>query len=386
MGIAVLGVDLAKNVFQVYGVDGKGRPALRRRLPRAQLLPFVATLPRASSGSRPARAPSIGRDSFRRAARRCASSAPQFVKPFIRGNKNDGNDAEAICEAVQRPNMRFVPLKSIEQQDVQSLHRARQRLVDHRTALISQMRGLLLDRGIVFAPSATQARRRIPLIVNEPTSDLSPVVRDILRTLLGLLRELDARIKVFDQEIARVFHASPVCQRLARIEGVGPKTATAIVAAVGNGREFKNGRHMAAWLGLVPRHRASGNRITIGHISKRGDQHLRTLLVHGARAVVRTAGHKTDAKSQWVMALVARRGLTRAIVALANKNARVIWALLAHGGRLPPRCVSTAFPGCTTIEPWTNWLDQRTESLGIIAACEAYQRLRPVRADFPSGR
>jgi transposase len=331
MGIAVLGIDLAKNVFQLYGVDGNGRRVLTRRLPRAQLLPFVATLPPCLIGIEACASAFHWARQFQARGHTVRIISPQFVKPFIRGNKNDGNDAEAICEAVQRPHMRFVPLKSIEQQDVQSLHRARQRLVNHRTALISQMRGLLLDRGIVFAQSATQARRRIPLIINEPTSDLSPVVRDILRTLLGLLRELDARVKVFDQEIARVFQASPVCQRLARIEGVGPKTATAIVAAVGDGREFKNGRHMAAWLGLVPRHRASGDRITIGHISKRGDQHLRTLLVHGARAVVRTAGHKTDSKSQWVMALVARRGLTRAIVALANKNARVIWALLARG-------------------------------------------------------
>lgn len=331
MDIAVMGIDLAKNVFQVYGVDGKGRRVLRRRLPRAQLLPFVATLRPCLIGIEACASAFHWARQFQARGHTVRIISPQFVKPFIRGNKNDGNDAEAICEAVQRPNMRFVPLKSVEQQDVQSLHRARQRLVNHRTALISQMRGLLLDRGIVFAKSATRARRLIPLIVSDPTVDLSPAVRDILHTLLEILRELDARIKVFDRSIDRVFNASPVCQRIAHVEGVGPKTATAIVAAVGDGRDFKNGRHMAAWLGLVPRHRASGDRITLGSISKRGDQHLRTLLVHGARAVVRTAVRKTDPKSQWVMALVARRGTTRAIVAVANKNARIIWALLARG-------------------------------------------------------
>jgi len=251
MRIAVLGVDLAKNVFQLYGVDGKGRRVLTRRLPRVQLLPFIATMPPCIIGIEACASAFHWARQFQARGHTVRIISPQFVKPFIRGNKNDGNDAEGICEAVQRPNMRFVPLKSVEQQDVQSLHRARQRLVNHRTALISQMRGLLLDRGIVFAQSATQARRQIPLIVHDPTSDLSPVVRDILRTLLELLRELDARVKVFDQAIARVFRASPVCQRLACIEGVGPKTATAIVAAVGDGREFKNGRHMAAWLGLA---------------------------------------------------------------------------------------------------------------------------------------
>ena len=331
MDIAVMGVDLAKNVFQVAGVDRRGRRVLRRRLPRAQLLPFIASLHPCVIGIEACASAFYWARQFQNRGHTVRIISPQFVKPFIQGNKNDGNDAAAICEAVQRPHMRFVPLKSVEQQDVQSLHRARQGLVNHRTALISQMRGLLLDRGIVFAKAATRARRLIPLIVDDPAMDLSPDVREILRTLLEVLRELDTRIKVFDRSIERIFRASPVCQRIAQVEGVGPKTATAMVAAVGDGRDFKNGRHMAAWLGLVPRHRASGDRITLGSISKRGDQHLRTLLVHGARAVVRTAGRKTDPKSQWVMAVVGRRGTTRAIVAVANKNARIIWALLAHG-------------------------------------------------------
>lgn len=330
MEVRVLGIDLAKDVFQLHGIDAQGRTALTKRLRRPQLAPFVAALPPCLIGLEACASAFHWARQFQRQGHTVRIISPQFVKPFIRGNKNDGNDAAAICEAVQRPNMRFVPLKSIEQQDVQSLHRARQRLVNHRTALISQMRGILLDRGIVFPKSATRARRFIPLILSDPASDLSPLVRQVLTTLLELFRDLDIRVKGFDRQIAGVFTASPVCQRIAQVEGVGPKTATALVAAVGNGRDFKNGRHMAAWLGLVPRHRASGDRITLGSISKRGDQHLRTLLVHGARAVVRTAGRKTDAKSQWVNALVARRGVTRAIVAVANKNARILWVLLAR--------------------------------------------------------
>jgi len=331
METTVLGIDLAKNVFQLHGVDVKGRVVLKRRLRRAELGTFVARLPPCVIGLEACASAFYWTRQFQQAGHAVRIISPQFVKPFIRGNKNHGNDAAAICEAVQRPTMRFVPLKSVEQQDVQSLHRARQRLVNHRTALISQMRGILLDRGIVFGKSASRARRMLPAIVADPAADISELIRDTLNSLLALLHELDTRVKAFDRQIAKVFQQSTVCQRIACIEGVGPKTATAIVAAIGDGRDFQNGRHLAAWLGLVPRHRASGDRRTLGRISKRGDQHLRTLLVHGGRAVVRTAVRKTDAKSRWVNALVERRGVTRAIVAVANKNARTIWALLARG-------------------------------------------------------
>jgi transposase len=204
--------------------------------------------------------------------------------------------------------------------------------VNHRTALISQMRAMLLDRGIVFGKSASRARRLIPRIVADEEAGLSGLAREMLASLVEFLRQLDERIEDFDRRIGQVFRQSQPCQRIAKVAGVGPKTATAIVAAVGNGRDFKNGRHMAAWLGLVPRHRASGDRLVMGGITKHGDQHLRTLLVHGARAVVRTSTRKTDAGSRWVNGLVERRGTNRAIVAVANKNARIIWALLARGG------------------------------------------------------
>ena len=246
--------------------------------------------------------------------------------------KNDSNDAEAICTAVQQPNMRFVPKKTLEQQDIQALHRARQRLVNHRTALISQMRGLLLDRGSAIGVAATRARSMIPQVLNEPNDDLSALTREIIASLYEFMLQIDARIRFFDKKIDAIFKANEACQRIAKIRGVGPKTATAMIAAIGDGSDFKNGRHLAAWLGLVPRQHSSGDRRVMMGISKRGSQHLRTLLVHGARAVVRTAVRKTDARSNWVNDLRERRGHNRATVAVANKNARVIWAVLRTGG------------------------------------------------------
>src|SRR5260370_33809928 len=214
--------------------------------------------------------------------------APQYLKPFVRRQKNDTNYAEAICTAVKQRNIRFVPKKTLEQQDIPALHRARQRLVNHRTALISQMRGLLLDRGIAIAVSATLARRLIPKILAAPNDELTPLMREIVSSLYAFMVQIDERIKTFDHQIAAIFKASDVCQRIAKIKGIGPKTATAMIAAIGDGSDFNNGRHLSAWLGIVPRQHSGGDRRGMMGISKRWRQHLRTLLVHGARAVVRT--------------------------------------------------------------------------------------------------
>lgn len=254
--------------------------------------------------------------------------APQFVKPFVKHQKNDQNDAEAICTALMLANMKVVPTKSEEQQDIQALHRARRRLVNHRTALVSQMRGLLLDRGIPIALSSGRARRAIPEILKDRTNGLTAMSREVIGDLFDFMDQIDARITVFDRRIDAVFKSNEDCRRIARICGVGPKTATAVVAAVGDGREFKNGRHLAAWMGLVPRQHSSGDKRLLMGISKRGDRYLRTLLVHGARSVVRVAQRKTDPFSQWVNNLRERRGMNRAIVAVANKNARIIWIVL----------------------------------------------------------
>ena len=331
MTIDVLGIDLAKNVFQLHGVDRKGNPAFKRRVLRDQLLSVLAGIEPCIIAIEACTGAFCWARKFEELGHKVKIVSPQYVKPFVRRQKNDSNDAEAICTAVRQPHIPLVPKKTIEQQDVQALHRARQRMVNHRTAVVSQIRGLLLDRGIAFGKSITRARRMIPEVLADTTNELTTMAREAIGELWDLLCDLDRRITIFDKKIDTVFKASEVCQRVAKIKGVGPKTATAIVAAVGDGAEFKNGRHMAAWLGLVPRQHSSGDRQVMMGISKRGSQHLRSLLVHGARAVVRTRTNKNDPMSQWVTQLQERRGFNRATVAVANKNARIIWAVLRTG-------------------------------------------------------
>lgn len=328
MTVAFIGIDLAKNVFQLHGANADGQALLKRRIRREGLLAEVAELEPCVIGVEACTGAFYWQRQFEALGHRVKVIAPQYVKPFVKHQKNDQNNAEAICTALMLPNMKFVPTKSEEQQDIQALHRARRRLVNHRTALVSQMRGLLLDRGIPIALSIGRARRAIPEILEDRTNGLSAMSREIIGDLFDFMGQIDARITAFDRRIDTVFKSNVDCRRIARICGVGPKTATAVVAAVGDGREFKNGRHLAAWMGLVPRQHSSGDKRLLMGISKRGDRHLRTLLIHGARSVVRVAQRKTDPFSQWVNRLRERRGMNRAIVAVANKNARIIWAML----------------------------------------------------------
>lgn len=336
MAIAFMGIDLAKSVFQLHGADRDGRLLISKRLRRDQLLPELAKLEPCLIGIEACTGAFFWHRQFEKLGHTVRVIAPQYVKPFVKHQKNDRNDAEAICTAMRHPNMKFVPTKTEEQQDIQALHRARTRLVNHRTALVSQMRGLLLDRGVTIGVSISRARRAIPATLAEPANGLTGMTPDIIAELYEFLGQINVRIKAFDRRIEAVFRANAACQRIARICGVGPKTATAVIAAVGNGAEFKNGRHLAAWMGLVPRQHSSGNRQILMGISKRGDQHLRTLLVHGARSVVRVAANKTDALSRWINALRERRGVNRTIVAMANKNARIIWAMLRKGMEFQP--------------------------------------------------
>lgn len=331
MTIETVGIDIAKNVFQLHGVNRNGRTILKRRVMRDQLLDVVAQIDPCTIVVEACTGAFSWARKFEALGHQVKIISPQYVKPFVRRQKNDGNDAEAICTAARQPHIPVVPKKSVEQQDIQALHRARQRMINHRTAVVSQIRGLLLDRGFAFAKSITRARRLIPDILTDVDNELTPMARDAIGELYDLFRDLDRRIQSFDKKIEAVFQNSETCQRIAKIKGVGPKTATAIVAAVGDGAEFKNGRHLAAWVGLVPRQFSSGDRKFLMGISKRGNQHLRSLLVHGARAVVRTAPNKTDPNNQWVNQLRERRGFNRATVAVANKNARIIWAVLRTG-------------------------------------------------------
>ena len=331
MTIETLGIDIAKNVFQLHGVNRGGRLQLTRRVTRAQLLQVVAQVEPCTIAIEACTGAFYWQRKFEELGHRVKIISPQYVKPFVRRQKTDGNDAEAICTAARQPHTRFVPTRTLEQQDIQALHRARQRMVNHRTAVVSQIRGLLLDRGIAFPKSITRARSTIPEILEDGENELTALAREAIAELYDLFRDLDRRIASFDKKIDRVFRTSEACQRIARIKGVGPKTATAMIAAIGNDSEFKNGRHLAAWVGLVPRQHSSGQRTVLMGISKRGNQHLRTLLVHGARAVVRTAASRNDPFSTWVNQLRQRRGFNRATVAVANKNARIIWAVLRSG-------------------------------------------------------
>jgi transposase len=254
--------------------------------------------------------------------------APQFVTPYRKANKNDLRDAEAIAEAVTRPTMRFVPVKSVEQQDLQALHRVRERLMKARTALINEMRGLLHEYGIIVPQGASTFRTHVLEKLATEDAKLTPQSLRLFQQLLEELGALDARVATYDAQLTQVAQTHPVCQRLMTIPGLGVLTATALVAAVSDAAQFKNGRQFAAWLGLVPRQHSTGGKVRLLGISKHGDSYLRKLLVHGARSCLRWVGRKRDRRSQWLLSLMERRGWNRTAVALANKNARVAWVLL----------------------------------------------------------
>ena len=328
--VAYVGIDLSKSVFQVHGVDRHGHAVLRRRLRRGELAAFMARLPGCVVGLEACGGAHYWARVFGRQGHTVRLIAPQFVKPYVKGNKNDLNDAEAICEAVSRPHMRFVPSKSIEQQDVQALHRVRSRLIGARTALVNQIRGLLAEYGIVLSTCIGQVRRGLPGVIEDAQAELSVTGRQLFRSLYEHLADLDRRVTELDDAVQRLYRSNPVCQRVAAVEGVGPLVATAIVSAIGDGRAFKNGRQLSAWLGLVPKQDSSGGKTRLLGISKRGDPYLRTLLVHGARSVVYRSKAKTDSRSQWIADKQRRLGTNRACVALANKNARIIWSLVAN--------------------------------------------------------
>lgn len=339
-----IGIDIGKNTFHLFGVDETGQPLLRRRLRRKQLLAFLANIEpcliglEACSGSHYwARQITVHGHDVR-------LISPQFVKPYVKSNKNDYNDAEAICEAVGRPTMRFVGVKSVEQQDVQALHRIRQGIVKARTAQANQIRGFLTEYGIVIPEGINCLRRRLPEILEDAENGLTARFRQWLSELYEALCALDERIQRYTQEIMALYHADEACQRIGAIEGVGPHTATALVSAYGQAREFRTGRQFAASLGLVPRQHSTGGKPRLLGISKRGDIYLRTLLIHGARSVVRRAPNKTDARSRWIQRLVTERGTNRAVVALANKNARIVWALLSRGDQYRAAALENEWP------------------------------------------
>ncbi|HSL70542.1 MAG TPA: IS110 family transposase [Longimicrobiales bacterium] len=330
MKVTTLGLDIAKHVFQLHGADEQGVVVMRRKLRRDEVVPFFANLPACVVGLEACGGAHYWARRLTRFGHTVRLIAPQFVKPYVKSNKNDANDAEAICEAVGRPQMRFVPAKSVEQQDVQCLHRVRSRLVSARTQLANQVRGLLMEYGIVLPQQIHQLRRGLPQILEEADNELTPFTRRLLVSLYDELVELDRKLAAIEEQVRAAHRASESSQRIAEVEGIGPLTATALVAALSDGKAFQNGRQFAAWLGLVPRQHSSGGKPRLLGISKRGDPYLRTLLIHGARSVVYRATRKDDHRSRGITDKQRRLGTTRACVAVANKNARIVWALIAR--------------------------------------------------------
>lgn len=329
--ITRIGMDLAKNVYELHGVDGADKPVLRKRLTRAKVLKFFAKLEPCVVAMEACGGAHHWARELRALGHQTRLIDPRLVAPYRRGGKNDGNDAEAICEAAARPTMRFVPVKSTEQQAVLSVHRARSLLVAQRTALVNHIRGLLAEFGLVCPQGRDKLRRALPEFLEDADNALPDLAREVFAELHQRLLELEQRVADYDRRINALAKTSPEAQRLMQIPGVGALTATALLATVGTARDFHHGRQFAAWLGLTPRQFSSAGKTRLGRITKRGDVHLRTLLVHGARSVVRLAAHRDDPRSRWINALRTRRGFNKAAVALAAKNARILWAMLARG-------------------------------------------------------
>ncbi len=328
--ITTIGIDLAKSVFQVHGVDKRGKAELRKQLKRKDVLSFFANLEPCLIGMESCASAHYWARELSKLGHTVRLMAPQFVKPYVKTNKSDRNDAEAICEAVARPNMRFVPVKTAEQQAVLSVHRARQAFVKARTAQANQIRGLLAEFGIVIPQGIGHIVERLPEILEDGENGLPGMMRELVERLGENLKDMDKQVGELERQIKLWHRENGQSRKLEEIAGIGPITASAFVATVGDAKSFKNARQVPAWLGMVPRHEGTGGKAKLGRISKRGDVYLRTMLIHGARAVIRQLERKPDQADGWLKGLLARRNKNVAAVALAAKNARIAWALLAR--------------------------------------------------------
>lgn len=327
--ITLLGIDIAKDVFQLHGVDKTGKAVLKKKVYRSDLASFIANLPKCEIAMESCGGSNYWARKFISLGHGVKLISPQFVKPFVKTNKNDAHDAQAITEAASRPDMRFVPIKELAQQDIQCLHRVRERLITQRTALTNQARGLLAEYGVVTAKGISLLKKQLVEVISSDNIELTPEIREISSDMYDELIALEKRIKMYEQKIKSIFKNNEKCQKLAEIEGIGPMTATIMLTVLSDPTLFKNGRHFAAFLGLVPKQHSSGGRQVLLGISKRGDSYIRSLLIHGARAAIHRCANKTDRRSLWVNQLNERRGYNRSAVALANKNARIVWALMA---------------------------------------------------------
>ena len=338
MKLMRVGVDLAKAVFQVHGVDRNEKVVWRRKLTRANWLTVL--LETVEPGCEIGMEACGGAHHWARTLQArgfvVKLIAPQFVKPYVKSNKDDANDAEAICEAMSRPNMRFVAVKAVAQQDIQAVHRVRCELSEQRKAKGNQIRGLVAEYGLVAPKELWHLRSAIPEWLEDAEKGLTARFRRLLKGLWQDLLALDQRMTELAREIAMIAKADPVAKRLQLLRGVGPMIATALVATVGDANQFANGRQMAAAIGLRPRQNNSGGKERLLGISKRGDSYLRMLLIHGARSALTTATGKDDRISQWATRLAEKRHHNVVAVALANKTARIAWAMIKHGTEYQP--------------------------------------------------
>ena len=341
MAIVVLGIDLGKNSCSLVGLDKAGAVVLRRRMRRETLPDFVSGLGHCVVAMEACcGAHHLGRV-FAASGHTVRLMSPEYVRPYVKAQKNDDRDAEAIAEAATRPTMRFVPVKSEAQSDVQALHRARERLVAERTALINHLRSLLLERGIVVPKGRKQLEDRLTTFADEEPATLSPRLRVLVEDLREEWRYLDRRIAAFNAEFVRMAREDDTARRLTTVPGIGPINATALAAAIGNAQSFGRGRDLSAWLGLTPRQMTTGGKPRLLGISKRGNRYLRKTLIHGARAALPHLARLATPLGCWVKAMLARAHKNIVVVALANKLARIAWAVLVHGTTYEPRHASS---------------------------------------------
>ena len=328
MNSTTIGIDLAKTSFHLAGANRCGKIVLRKQLSRSKLLSFMAQHPPCLIGLEACSGAHYWAREFEKLGHRVRIIAVKFIEPYRKGGKNDNNDAEAICEAVSRPNIWFVPVKSADQQAALCVHRVRQGVVRDRTSWVNRLRGLLAEFGLVLPKGRYAVQSAVPAILGDPDNGLPELARQMIHDLWLGIQQANEQVLAYDRALGRLAREDETAKRLLTIPGVGEQIATGVVASVPDPRLFKNSRQFAAWLGLVPRQYTTGGKIRLGRITKRGDKYLRMCLVHGARAVIAKLGDKQDQVSCWIRGVIERRGYLRAVVALAARNARLIWTLM----------------------------------------------------------
>ena len=328
--VTLLGIDLAKDVFQLHGVNEHGKKILGKKVSRTELPKFIAQLRPCKVVMEACGSANYWSRKFMSFGHEVSQISPQHVKPFVQGNKNDKNDARAIAIAFQQDGMTTVPIKTIEQQEIQMLHRYRDSLVQDRTALANRIRGYLREMGLFLPVGLSYVRKQVPSFLEDAENELTTAMRKIVSSCYNRMLELDVEIDGYTQKIEDFCKQHETCQRLMKLSGVGPMVASIVYATIGNPNSFKNGRHFAAFLGLVPKEHSSGGKQCLMSISKRGNTYIRSLLIHGGRSVVKVSGKKDDYLNCWVQRIHKERGYNKAAVAVANKNARHMWAIMAY--------------------------------------------------------